>query len=296
MTAETPANNQLVLKPTFPLDESEIGRRALSKQVNHPVSWVTLGTCLAAGIAIQNGIWPVVLLTAAGAVGVAFYWLQRAGSVEAEVIEEMVAESNRDQDAKLSRIIDSYRRRGMPHFAAALGKFLFLKQRIEGRLYDRREGATITPTEEKVETLVDTLCGVVCHEFHKAASLDRELADVLTSRDRSRLHRLQETRTALLEAVMHDYETLHESLAALLELDTAREALASDLGTEAERPLDTANLDDVVEELREEARLARRVRDRLKADGAEKRYRDFGVFSSELDEVVEIGELLLESA
>lgn len=296
MTAEAAVDTQLVLTPTYPLDESEIGRRAMSKKVSHPATWATLGVCLALGIAIQGGFWPVVLLTTAGVVSVAWFWKQRSGCVEAEVIEEMVAESNRDQDAKLSRIIGSYRARGMPHFATTLGRFLLLKQRIEGRLHDGREGAAITPTEEQVETLVDQVCGSVCHEFHKATSLDRDLADVLISRDRSRLHHLQETRTEVLEAIMHDYETLHESLAAILDLDTAREALASDLGTDAERHLDTPNLDDVVEELREEARLARRVKDRIKMERAENIDPNFGVISSGSDELAEIGEPLLESA
>lgn len=295
MTIENFVNSQLVLKPTFPLDETEIGQRALSKKLRHPFPWVTLGTCLVGGIAMQSGLWPIVLLMAAGAVFVGWFWKRRAADVEAEVIEEMVAESNRDQDAKLSRIIGSYRRRGMHHYATALGKFLLLKQHIEERLHVGREGNSISPLVEQVETLVDNLCGAVCREFHKAASLDGELADVLTSRDRSRLHRLQEARTELLEAIMHAYETLHESHTALLDLETARKSVALDFEVKAPRPLDARSLDDVVEELREEARLARRVRDRLKIGKAERGDPDFGLFSSETDDGGEIGNPPMES-
>ncbi|MEM9016676.1 MAG: hypothetical protein AAGC68_06655 [Verrucomicrobiota bacterium] len=295
MTAATPATTQLVLKPTFPLDEAEIGRRALSKKVRHPITVITLIACLAGGIVMQSGFWPVILLTTAGSLGVAWFWKRRTGKIEAEVIEEMVAESNRDQDKKLSRIISSYRSRGLHHYATALGKFLLLKQHIEERLHAERNGNPITPTVERVENLVDHLCGTVCREVHAVATLDGELADVLTSRNSSRLHDLQGTRTELLEAIMQAYETLHESLVAILELETAREAVAPDLEAKSQPPLEATRLDDVVEELREEARLAQRVRDRLQLEEAEAGDPDFGMFEDGTNEVAEVGELRMES-
>ena len=225
-----PAISQIVLKPTFPLDEAEINRRSFWRKVEHPVSWGTLLLCLAGGIALQSGLWPVVLLLTGGIFGVQWFWKHRSREVLAKVIEGMIAESNRAQDQKLSGIVNSYRARGLYHYATALGKFLLLKQHIEKRLHAGRTGEAITPTVEQVEKLVDNVCGAVCREFHKAASLDRELGEVLTSRDKTRLETLQKNRDEVLEAIMHAYETLYEALAAILDLETARESDRPRLG------------------------------------------------------------------
>ena len=282
-----PASSQIVLKPTFPLDEAEINRRSLWRKVEHPVSWGIPLVCLAAGIALQSGLWPVVLLLTGGIFGVNWFWKHRSREVMAEVIEGMIAESNRTQDQKLSGIIRSYRARGLHHYATALGKFLLLKQHIEKRLHAGRASEGITPTVEQVEKLVDNVCGAVCREFHKAASLDGELGDVLTSRDRSRLEALQKSRDEVLEAIMHAYETLYEALAAILDLESAREATAPDLEASTRQHLDVPDLKDVLEKLQEENRLARRVRERLEIPAASRGEPDFGIFSQELDPVGE---------
>ena len=276
-----PVVSQFVLKPTFPLDEAEIERRSFWRKASHPISWGLLGLCLAGGIMLQSGIWPVVGLLTGGIFGVQWFWKNRGGEVVAEVIQEMVAESNLAQDYKLSGIIQSYRRRGLYHYAAALGKFLLLKQHIEKRLHTGREGQPVTPTIEQVEKLVDHVCGAVCREFHKAASLDGELAEVLTSRDKSKLERLQQDRSEVLEAIMHAYEALYESLASILDLEAAREANAPDLKEQTRQHLDQPDLNDVVEKLREESRLARRVRERLAISEAGRDEPDYGVFTSE---------------
>lgn len=276
-----PAVSQIVLKPTFPLDEAEISRRSFWKKAQHPVSWGLLGLSLTAGVAMQSGLWPVVILMTAGVFGVQWFWRTRSRKVQAEVIQEMIAESNCEQDLKLSGIVRSYRARGLHHYAAALGKFLLLKQHIEERLHSGRDGHAIAPMVEQVEKLVDSVCGAVCREFHAAASLDGELAEVLTSRDQSKLDRLQGNRTEVLEAIMHAYETLYESLAAILDLETAREAAAPDLAAATRRHLDMPELKDVVEKLREENCLARRVRERLEISAAERSDPDFGIFLEE---------------
>jgi len=278
-----PAISQIVLKPTFPLDEAEINRRSFYRKVEHPVSWGIPLLCLAGGIALQNGLWPVILLLTGGLFGVNWFWRQRTREVTAEVIEGMIAESNRAQDQKLSGIIRSYRARGLHHYATALGKFLLLKQHIEERLHAGRTGEAISPTVEQVEKLVDNVCGAVCREIHKAASLDGELGEVLTSRDKTRLKTLQRNRDEVLESIMHAYETLYEALAAILDLEAAREATAPDLEASTRKHLDPPDLTDVLEKLQEENRLARRVRERLAIPPASQGEPDYGMFSSDLE-------------
>ncbi|MCB1233587.1 MAG: hypothetical protein KDM91_00785 [Verrucomicrobiae bacterium] len=271
------AEGRLTLRPTFPLDEAAIERRVFQRKAKHPATGTLLLLALLAPLVLKGGLIAFVLSMTLGIGGAFWFWQKRGAGLLAKVIEEMIAESNREQDRQLGQIVRSYRVRGFHHYAAALGKFLLLKQHIEERLH--AGGGPVTPTREQVEKLVDGICAAVCREIHKAALLDGELAEVLTSRDRSRLAELQGKRTEVLEAVMHAYETLYDSLAAILDLEIAHELQAPALSEEKRALLDEPSLNDVVARLREENRLAQRVRERLAIGGADPRDPDFEVFA-----------------
>ena len=267
---------QLILKPTFPLNKTEISERSRKVKLSHPLTWISFGGGAILPFLVTSNL-PAAIFGAfigLGIAGVAMsaFWQGRHARIEAQVVEEMISESNAEQDRKLSKIVAQYRSRGLHQYAAALGKFLLLKKGIEKRLHP---DGKVTQTSEQIERLVDTLCASVCREFDKVSLLDTRLGDVLISGNTKALEKLQSERTQVLESIMTAYATLYQSLESVVVYDNSGE-LVPEIKTG--QPQQETNLEDTVESLKAEIEMARRIRDRLSIPEADENDADFEVF------------------
>lgn len=261
----------LILKPTFPLDGDRIESRSWILRFRHPLTWImpAVGALLPffAGMEPSLGVIGGVL----GLIGVGYFWRKRNFVFRSRVVRDLIAESNEQQDRQLAEIVESYRERGMHHYAVALGKFILLKQNIESEVHDGPGG--VSAFSEEIENLVDKLCANVCREFEFAAALDEELGHVLTSRSDERLEDLQERRSDVLMAISHSYNTLYETLERVErrmeelekpEPEPSLELLKEEIAEARKVEAESANTDEVIlDSLREEIDWAEEARERF---------------------------------
>ena len=91
-----------------------------------------------------------------------------------------------------------------------------IKKRIEKELH---KDGTLTKDKEQIDRLVDNVCSAVCRHFHKARELDGQLGNVLTSRNKRDLTKLEKARAEVLNQILHAYNTMHETHGTLVELE-----------------------------------------------------------------------------
>ncbi len=270
---------QLIITPTFPLNQREIHERIWKIKTGHPLTWASFGGAAILPWIIANGVgaavFGTILCLGIAAFGMSAFWKSRESATEARVIEELIAESNADQDRRLSGVVRRFRAQGQNHYASALGKFLLLKQSIEKRLHP--EGS-VTELSEQIERLVDNLCASVCREFDKVTLLDNKLGDVLISGNSGALEKLQTERTEVLEAIMKAYGTLYESLESVVDFDNSSE-LVPELKTSG--PDADTDLKETVDSLKAEIEMARRIRDRISIPDRGNSLAETGVFERE---------------
>jgi hypothetical protein len=268
------------LNPTFPLELSEIKKRALNAKLLHPLTLGVGGACLGLALLLNAGVFGFVGLLGIGAVGLVAWWQQHAAPIEAKVIQDMIHESNQAQDRQLANVVAQYRQWGLHHYASALGKFFLVKQRIENELHD---DGTLTENKKQIDRLIDHICGAVCRQFHKLTELDRSTAASLTSGSETKLNELDANRSEILERIMHAYNTMYETLEHVIQCPasgpTPPTLDPSITGNDKD-----ANLDDVVSQLKEENRINRAVQERLEIRSASPEDPDYHAFDDSLSQ------------
>ncbi len=172
------------------------------------------------------------------------------------VLRGLIDESNRAQDAEIETLIDGLRQAGHAQYAISLSRFLLLKQHVEGQLH--RDGR-LTKRKEEVERLVDSLFREVCLQFQQLTHWKNRLGTVLTSRDPQALADLTERTNAGHERIMQAYATLFETSAQL-------GVLVSPGSARSEPRREIAELDRLIEHLREENDIARTVDERIRRE------------------------------
>ncbi len=230
------------LIPTFPIDENRV--RSLKRQRiwGSPAlifGWVTAGICRtihASGwISTEGELYRMTAQALAR-------WNDQEDDLLLEVLRGLIDESNRSQDAEIQRLIHGIRQAGHAQYAISLSRFLLLKQHIEEQLH--RDGK-LTTRKREVEQLVDALFGEVCLLFQQLVHLKNELSEVLTSRNPDALTELTRRTNAGHERIMQAYATLFETSAQL-------GVLVSPGSARSEAPEEMAELDRLIEYLREE--------------------------------------------
>lgn len=251
MTPILTAPDELILKPTFPLDAEEISERIRTKKWSHPITWAP--ALAIAGVLVMTGTSPLGWVVAIGGATLCLreYWSRRHRQMEGNVIRELVEESNAEQDRQLTDEMDRLRRQGQIHSAIALGKFLLLKQRIEGALH---QNGVVTPEVKELERIVDNLCNEVVREIHRIREIDAEFANLVTSDSPEGLLACQERRTGMLESIRQSYQTLREVLTEVMEEELPDHEAA------ARR---SSDLEHWTTRLREETERARAIRERM---------------------------------
>lgn len=235
------------LRPTFPLDENRIQRmkRDLIWRSPRLIFGQALGRMAAAfrdaGFDAETSLAKRCL----------DWWLDVEQDLTAQVVEQLVSESNNTQDESIRGMIRQLEDRGRNQYAISLGRVLLLKQHIEEGLH--RDGQ-LTDQKVEIEKLVDSICQEICNELYRIATGHDQLANILTSRDSDKLDQASDTLRAQHTRIMHAYATLFDT--------------ASQLAVKAEPGPDTkfenAILDRLIENLRDENEVARAVDHRMR--------------------------------
>jgi len=201
--------------PTFPMDDARIRDRSRETMLRSPATWMPLLAAGAAGFALDAGVAGFVLLLDATTALVTRYWKKRRASVDAASLRELIGESNAAQDQELKRIIGSLESKGLPQYALCLGRFLFLKQKIEKDLH---RGKHLAVFAQEVEKGVDGICAEVCREITGIRTREGQLGEILTSRDPALLERLESARRESHAAILHAYTSLYQVHAEIVGL------------------------------------------------------------------------------
>ena len=244
------------LTPTFPIDSRRLRKLKRQRLWNSPrllASWVAAGICRTiqglGWVSEHSGLHRLTQQVLAR-------WTDLEDDLTLTVLRSLIDESNRSQDREIQTLIDGLRDTGQAEYAIGLSRFLLLKQHVEGQLH--RDGR-VTSRKEEVERLVDSLFREVCREFQQLTHLQGQLAGVLTSRDPQALAELTRRSSAGHKRVMQAYATLFETSEHLGVLVSPGEDQTK-AGQEA------AELDRLIEHLREENTIARTVDERLRTE------------------------------
>jgi hypothetical protein len=274
-----PPQRPFHLEPTFPIEGSEIKRRIVKAKLLHPVTVGVGAGCLALALLLGAGVGGFIGLFGIGAFALVAWWQKQGTKIEAEVIQHMIQESNQAQDRKLAEIVGAYRRRGLYHYASALGKFMLVKKRIETELH--QDGA-LTDDKQQVDRLVDQMCAAVCRQFARLTELDRDIAASLTGGTREHLNKLEAGRSEILERIMHAYNTMYETLKQVLQTPP-HPSVSTATGSATTENKDS-NLNEIVTQLKEENRINRAVRERLEIHATAPGDPDYQIFGDLADE------------
>lgn len=244
--------------PTFPIDDERIRSRRFSRIASSPVTWGTLIATGAFGLAMGTGPTGFVVLYLVAAIGLRKYWEKHRASVDAASLRELIGESNAAQDLELARIVSYLESRGSPQYALCLGRFLFLKQRIENSLHRERHLSTFA---QEVEKGVDGICAEVCKEITRIRERESGLGEALTSREPERLEKLESARRESHAAILHAYTSLYQTHAEILGLASTGKKFEGSAGSDDEQP--GKRLHQILGGLQDEAELIARTHARI---------------------------------
>lgn len=244
--------------PTFPVDDERIRIRRWERIAKSPL---TIGAILAAGglgFAMGAGLIGFVAIYALTAMGLRKYWEKQVPALDAASLRDLIHESNRAQDEELKRIICHLNSSGQSQYALCLGRFLVLKQKIESEVH---RGRHLSSFATEIEKGVDGICAEVCREITRLREREEEVGEVLTSRDPSRLDRLDAARRESQAAILHAYTSLYQTHAGILGLGLT--AKMGDPGASVKEPAPGEKLNQILGDLRDEADLIVRTHARI---------------------------------
>lgn len=243
------------IKPTFPIDRQRIRARMWQLVRRSPAQ-----ACALCGAYLLSLFERPA--SPAGPSSVSFerdrsssLWERKRAELESKAIQELIQESNREQDAELNRIIRTLHGGGHHQYAICLGKFALLKQHIEANLH---QDGKLSQKKAEIEQLVDALCERVCYEITQLTQIESQLADVLTSPNEARLRMFTERRGECHRRLQQAYGTMNDTTERLgMMLRPGEEAIDSGAGQDFEV------LDRLIERLKEENLIAQRVHEQL---------------------------------
>jgi len=244
--------------PTFPIDDDRIQMRRRAKIAYSP--W-TLGSVAAAtllGIVAHAGVPGFIALYALAAIGLRWFWGRRRSDLDAASLRELISESNAEQDREMSRIIRELDGKHFPQYAVCLARFLLLKQKIEKELH-KGPGGSLHAAE--IEKRLDGVCAEVCREITQVIERERGRGEVLTSRSDDALERLETAQRQSHASILHAYTTLYQTHAELLNLEMVTRP--REVGPPPV-PSSEKRLNQLVEELEDEAVFIARTRERIR--------------------------------
>ena len=245
--------------PTFPIDDERIRERRRVHMLESPVTWGSAIGAIGIGVLAGAGVPGYLGLLAVAGLGLRWFWDKRREVIDAKVMRALIDESNQEQDEELVRIIRRLEQMHYPQYALCVGRFLFLKQKIEKNLHDSAHAEVFAP---EIEILVDGVCAEVCREITRLTERESELGAVLVSGDEGRLDQLESERRESHASILHAYTTLYQAFVELMDLKDVSKTAVPELKVD-ERKTDR-RLADVVRELKDEAETIARTNRRLR--------------------------------
>lgn len=237
------------LEPTFPLDARAIQARVRVAKMTDPLSWgIAAGTLL---LGVAGGSLGFAVMVPLGMAALWHHWKKIHKRVEASVIDGMISESNRNQDARLNERIRSLRNDGHYPYASALGRFLLLKQRVEDNLHKDQQ---LTLSDRKMDNAVDEITELACNHFDRLIEIDEKVADALTSQNRDAISNLEQERTRILLQIQQAYGSVYRSLNTLISSENHLTRLVPAQNAPAPRPTREA-MARAIRNLEDEAKL-----------------------------------------
>lgn len=176
-------------------------------------------------------------------------------ALENQVVAEMQAERNMAQDEDLLRALRQFRASGRTDLARILEHFLRQKRRVESNIKFSGSGAHML----EIDHLVSEVADGVQSNLRIIAALERDLPAALLAPDGDALEALEESRA----------DRVRQLRAAYLAMVEAEEALGASTRFSTSSPRGFApnnSLPEAIESLRNEAKVAQRVREFLEED------------------------------
>jgi hypothetical protein len=237
------------LDPTFPIDEARIRaryRRQLS-QAPYLYGWLVIGKLAHWFQRFESEVTQRFCRWGSER------WSLVHQSLMLRSIRELASESNVQQDEAILRMMSQLSEAAQPQYAICLGKFLLLKQDIERELH--RDSA-IDERRKHLENLVDSVCNEVCRDIFRLSKANDALAEVLTTGSANDLDSHSKQLNEGHARISHAYGTLSDIASQL--------AILLNPGAEPSGSEETKVLDQLLEILKSETRVAKIVDERIR--------------------------------
>lgn len=235
----------------LPLAEEEILRKRWIARLTSPITW-SVYAVLAVLLYFLKPVWWVgVLLFLCTTAALWFYWRLTGEALKHRVLKKVITKSNLKQDHEMTQRLDRLRKQRAGDLAITLGKFLELKREIEVEV---TRGESVPEGAGQVEAMIDELCYGIADELDHLAQVQGRLARPSLQITDAQREELEDTQREIVSTISQAYKTLSETRN---NIDAILHPTSLDL------PQRDRAIEDVVGRLKEEADIARRVRQRL---------------------------------
>ena len=230
------------MKPTFPINESEITKKGLRTACGSVLTWVSFLPTLGAWSILEASPLVVIPMGLVTVGGLWLYWKSHLEKKRPLWIEGAVKESNVEQDAMIRNQVLHFQRQGANWEGQQLQRALQHKQAIENRLLVKKPRIALW---SRMEILVDTLIFSLIDklEVYRGKQSDRAQAEI-----KEALYQLAQTEENLDDII------------------------APHLGHEEHFLPSEDKLATALRELKEEREIAQRVKQRLESGFSETTY------------------------
>ncbi|MDF1659087.1 MAG: hypothetical protein P1U58_15830 [Verrucomicrobiales bacterium] len=240
--------------PTFPIPSSRLQARKWKIALESPVTWAPYLPVVGAFAFLDVGVGWFAGLAAAVTAGIVTYWKGHHTKLEGKLIEDLVRESNEDQDKQLIKEVRFLQKNGHGNYATTLGSFLEKKQQVEKAIHS--DGSNLTPEKKEIESLIDSIVFGVADQLHRLSQFDDRLdRPVIPLSDEQRIH-LETSREEVAGRVHEAWNLINETWDNLGTLLNPAATLTGEDSSHLE--LDTA-----ISRLKREHEIADRVRERM---------------------------------
>lgn len=246
--------------PTFPIPSSRLVARKWKIALESPVTWAPYLPVAGAFAFLDIGVGWFAGLAAAVTAGIVTYWKSRHTKLEGRLIEDLVRESNAEQDEQLVKEVRYLQKNGHGNYATTLGSFLEKKQQVEKAIH--HDGSSLSPGKKEIESLIDSIVFGVADQLHRLSQFDDRLnRPVIPLSDEQRFH-LETSREEVAGRVHEAWHLINETWDNLGTLLNPAESLTGEDASHLE-------LDNAISRLKREHEIADRVRERMTAEWGE---------------------------
>ncbi|MEM6278262.1 MAG: hypothetical protein AAF733_02210 [Verrucomicrobiota bacterium] len=243
--------------PTFPIPTSRLRSKKLKLALESPVTWAPYLPVVGAFAFLDIGIGWFAGLAAAVTAGIVGYWKRHHAKLEDKLIEELIHESNEEQDKHLLKEVRYLQQSGHGNYATTLGSFLERKQEMEKAIH--YDGSGLTSEKQEIESLIDSIVFGVADQLHRLSQFDDRLQRPVIPLNEEQRANLEASRDEVAGRVHEAWNLINDTWQNLGTLLNPAVGLAGEDGSHLE--LDTA-----ISRLKREHEIADRVRERMSTE------------------------------